>query len=121
MITGLLEERKTIDTAGGPTANRIAYLYGPTTGPAVIVRPRKALAQSQHWDWEVRQGCAAIADHFPAQRQPEWRGRMSIRGVLQSNRTYTNGRLQELPKDLGHYEQSAGAQRTGQGTWVLWS
>jgi hypothetical protein len=22
-------------------------------------------------------------------------------------------------EDLGHYEQSAGAQRTGQGTWVL--
>ena len=33
---------------------------------------------------------------------------------------FTCGHLQEWPKDLGHYEQSAGAQRTGQGTWVLW-
>ena len=24
-----------------------------------------------------------------------------------------------VAEDLGHYEQSAGAQRTGQGTWVL--
>ena len=38
---------------------------------------------------------------------------------LQINKTFVNGRLQEWPKDLGHCEQSAGAQRTGQGTWVL--